>query len=160
MTRPEIITQIVAVYGAVLSTFAVCRQYFTERVKVKVTVRKNMEMVGDPRYAGKSLVIMEIVNLARRPVHIRTAGAIRLHPNTNFVFPDTRPALPCEITEGKYVTVVVDREGIDFATIDYWAAWDSHDRLYKVREASWFKHLRSRFRQKKEFRKKRKQITN
>jgi hypothetical protein len=153
MKKSEIITLIMAGYGAVLSTIAILRQYFADRTKVRVTVRSNMEMVGDPRYAGKSLIIMEVINLGRRPVQIRTAGAMRLHPNTNLVFPDTRPALPCELTEGKYVTVVVDQEGVDFSTIDYWAAWDSHDRLHQKREASWFSHVKSRLQQKWAFRK-------
>lgn len=55
MKKSEIITAIIAVYGAVLSTVTILRQYLSDRVKVKVTVRKNMMMVGDPRYEAITL---------------------------------------------------------------------------------------------------------
>ena len=47
-----------------------------------------------------------------------------------------------------------DQQGVDFSTIDYWAVWDSHDRIYKIREASWFKHMKSTFERRRSFRKK------
>jgi hypothetical protein len=149
MKVPAIITTILAVYGAVLSTIAIVRQVLSDRVKVKLTVGKNMEMVGDPLYHGMTLTILTVTNVGRRPVTIKTFGAIRLQPNTNFVAIDSRPQLPCEITEGKYITSIWDQTGIDFSTIDYWAAWDSHGRVHKLQEASWFKHWKSKFRGKR-----------
>jgi|GEM_PF-5748667 hypothetical protein len=50
MKRSEIITLIIAGYGAVLSTITILRQYFGDRVKVKLSVKRNMQMAGDPRY--------------------------------------------------------------------------------------------------------------
>jgi hypothetical protein len=154
MKKTEIITAIIAVYGAVLSTIAIVRQFVSDRVKVKLTVRKNMEMVGDPRYDGMTLTILTVTNIGRRPVTITTFEAIRLHPNQNFVAIDSRPQLPSEITEGKFITSIWDQKDIDFSLIDYWAAWDSHGRVYKLQEASWFKHSKSVFRLKRSFRKK------
>jgi hypothetical protein len=152
MKTSEIITAIIAVYGAVLSTIAIVRQFVSDRVKVKLTVRRNMQMVGDPRYTGMTLTILQVTNLGRRPVTITTFGAIRLCPNTNLVAVDTQPELPCEITEGKYITSIWPQADIDFSTIDYWAAWDSHGRVHKLQESSWFKHWQSRIRLKRSFR--------
>lgn len=144
----------IAVYGALLSTFATLRQYFGDRVKIKLTVQKNMEMVGDPLYRGMTLTILTLTNVGKRPVTITTFGAIRLYPNKNFVAVDSRPPLPCEITEGKFIRSIWDQEGIDFSSIDYWAAWDSRDKVHKLRESSLLKHWMSVLRQKRAWRKK------
>jgi len=154
MKKSEIITAIIAIYGAVLSTIAILRQFFADRVKIRLAVDRNMQIVGDPRYTGKTLTRIQVTNIGRRPVTITTFGAIRLYPNTSFVAVDSQPQLPCEITEGKYIASFWDQADLDFSTIDYWAAWDSHDRMYKVQEASWFKHLRSIIQLKRSFRKK------
>jgi hypothetical protein len=143
MTRSEIVTAIIAAYGALLSTFVFLRQVFSDRAKVKLTVKRNMEMINDPRYANMTLTILEVINTGRRPVTITTFGAIRLYPNTNFVAVDSRPQLPCEITEGKYITSIWDQAGLDFSTIDYWGAWDSRGRVHKLREASLLNHWKS-----------------
>lgn len=94
MSKSEIITAIVAAYGAVLSTFSLIRQWQSDRAKVQVSVQRNMEIFGDPRYTGKTLTVFRITNVGRRPVTITTFGAIRLHPHTNFVGVDSSPQLP------------------------------------------------------------------
>lgn len=156
MNKSQIITAIIAVYGAVLSTVTILRQYFTDRVKVKVTVRKNMQMVGDPRYRGVTLTILTVTNVGKRPVTITTFGAVGLHPHDSLVAVDTNPITPCELTEGKYVLSKLDQSGLDFSTIDYWDACDSHGRLHKLREASRFKHWKSVLQQKREWRRNKK----
>jgi hypothetical protein len=144
MKASEIITAIIAIYGAVLSTVAIVKQLVSDRVKVKVTVSRNMEMVGDPRYNGMTLAILTVTNVGRRPVTITTFGANRLYPcNTNLAVMDSRPPMPCEITESKYITSIWDQAELDFSTIDYWAAWDSQGRIHKLQEASWFRHWKS-----------------
>jgi hypothetical protein len=95
-------------------------------VKVKLSVKKNMTVVGDSQYEGVTLTILTITNVGRRPVTIRSVGAINIYPGPHFVAGDTKPILPCEITEGKFVTTFLDQAGID-CKVDYWA-WDSHDR--------------------------------
>ena len=153
MSGSAIITTIIAVYGAVLSTIAIVRQLVSDRIKVKVRVSRNMQIVGDPRYHGKTLTIFQVTNVGHRPVTITSFGAIRLYPNTHFAGIDSEPQLPCEITEGKYIISKWDQADIDFSVIDYWAAWDSHGRLHKLQEASWFKHWKSNFEFKRSFRK-------
>jgi hypothetical protein len=159
MIAPPSITTILAVYGAVLSTIAIVRQIVGDRVKVRLKVQKGMEMVGDPRYHGMTLTILTVTNLGKRPVTIKTFGAMRLHPNTtNFVAGDSRPQMPCEITEGKFITSIWDQSSIDFSTIDYWAAWDTRDKIYKCPEASRFKHWKSALQRKIAFRKKKAEL--
>jgi hypothetical protein len=156
MNKSQIITAVIAIYGAVLSTITILRQYFGDRVKVRVTVRRNMQMVGDPRYKGMTLTVQTVTNVGKRPVTITTFGAIGLHPHRSLVAVDTNPRTPCELTEGKYVTSQLDQSDLDFSTIDYWAAWDSHGRVYKVREASRLQHWKSVWQQKREWRRNKK----
>ena len=150
------VTTLIAIYGAVLSTIAILRQVMGDKIKVNLKVQKGMEIVGDPLYQGLTLTILTVTNMGKRPVTITTFGAIRLHPHKNFVAIDSRPKLPCEITEGKYITSFWDQEGIDFSTIDYSVASDSRGKSYKAQEASRFKHLKSVLQQKRASRKKKK----
>jgi hypothetical protein len=152
----EIVTAIVAVYGAALSTVVAVRQIFGERVRVKVTVKKNMQMVGDPRYQDMTLVLLTVTNIGRRPVTITTFGTIPLHPHPGLVAIDTQPRLPCEITEGNYITSMWPQADLDFSTIDYWAAWDSHGRMYRLQEAPRLSHWKSVVQRKRSLRKRKK----
>jgi hypothetical protein len=137
------VTAIVAVWGAVLSTVVAIRQFRGERAQVRFTVRRNMQVVGDPRYKNTVLTELAVTNMGQRPVTIKTFGTVPLYPNEGLVAAETQPPLPCELTEGRYVTSLWPQEDIDFSTIDYWAAWDSHGRVHKLREASRFKHWKS-----------------
>jgi hypothetical protein len=152
MKRSEIITMIIAVYGAVLSTIAILRQFFSDRANVKVTVRRNMQIIGDPRYQGVTLTVVRVTNVGRRPVTITSPGASGLYPNLSFVVKDSSPQLPYEITEGQYITAQLPQAGLDFSIIDYWEAQDSHGRIHKLHEASRFKHWKSIILLKRSFR--------
>jgi hypothetical protein len=154
--KKEILTTIIAVYGAVLSTIAIVRQLVSDRAKIKLTVRRNQQIMGDPRYGEQILVMFRVTNVGRRPVTITTFGAIGLYPQKNLVTVDSQPQLPHEISEGQYITSFWPQAGLDFSTIDYWAAWDSHDRVYKLKQASWFRHMKSNFQLTRSFRKDRK----
>ena len=91
-----------------------------------------MQIVGDPRYRGVTLTIVRATNVGRRPVTITSLGASGLYPNLSFAITDTNPQLPCEITEGKYIAAHLPQSGIDFPTIDFWEAGDSHGRVHKL----------------------------
>jgi hypothetical protein len=149
MKRYEIATAVIAVYGAVLSTVAIVSQLIKDRVKVKLTVRRDMEIVGDDRYHGMILTALDVTNVGHRPVTITTIAAQRLYPNKHFITVDNRPQLPNEITEGKYITTIVDETNIDFSTIDCWAAWDSHGRMFRLQQASWLQHWKSEFQRRR-----------
>ena len=110
-------------------------------------------MIGHPRYKGATLVEVKITNTGQRPITIVSFGAIGLYPNLSLAGVESRPQLPCEIREGQYIESFWPQADLDFAKIDYWAAWDSRDHVYKLREASMFRHWKSVFQQRKAFRK-------
>ena len=143
MKNTEVVTAIVAVWGAALSTVVAIRQSRSDRVRVRFTVARNRQMVGDPRYKNTVLTELTVTNVGRRPVTITTFGTVPLYPNLGLVAVETVPALPCEITEGRYITRCWPQADIDFSTIDYWAAWDSRRRVHKLQEASRMKHWKS-----------------
>jgi hypothetical protein len=155
MKTSEIVTIAIAIYGAVLSTIAIIRQLKTDRVKVKLTVRKNREMVDSPKCQGLTLTEVKITNFGHRPVTIVSFGAIGLYPHPSLAGIDSQPQLPREIREGQSISSFWDQAGLDFSKIDYWAVWDSYDHVYKVPEASRFRHWKSVLQQKRAFRKSR-----
>jgi hypothetical protein len=155
MKTSEIVTTVIAIYGAALSTIAIIKQLKSDRVKVKLTVRKNREMVGWPKYQGLTLTEVKITNVGHRPVTIVSFGAIGLYPHPSLAGIDSQPQLPCEIREGQFISSFWDQSGLDFSKIDYWGVFDSYDHTYKLREASRFKHWKSVFQQRRAFRKNR-----
>lgn len=156
MKASEIVTGVIAVYGAVLSTIAILRQWRGDKVKVRLTVNRDRVIVGDPRYEGALLTEIRVTNIGRRPVTVVGFGAMALYPNRNLSCVDSQPQLPREITEGQFIVSYWDQDDLDFSAIDYWVARDSHDRTYKLREASWWKHWKSVRQQKRDWRRKKK----
>ena len=156
MTKRDIITLSIAAYGAVISTVVLLRQIFSDRVRVKLTVRKNAQIVGDPRYQGQTLVIFRVTNVGHRPVTIKSFGGIGLHPHLSFSAYETHPQLPCEITDGEYIEARWNRADISLPTIDYWEARDTHGKVHRLQEASWFKHWKSEFLLRRSVRKRKK----
>lgn len=137
-----------------VSTVVAVMQFAKERVRVRMTVSKNRQMVGDPRYANTVLTELTVTNIGHRPVTIRTFGTVPLYPNKiGLVAAETNPTLPCEISEGQYIVSFWPQAELDFSTIDYWAAWDSRGRVYRLQEASRLKHLHSVLQRRRAFKK-------
>ena len=79
-------TEILGVYGAILSTIlaiAKLLEYLRDRVRLKVTVTYNQKIVPIYNYDGiddntfdktPSLIVINAVNIGRRPVTIKIAG--------------------------------------------------------------------------------------
>lgn len=87
-------TLIVAIYAAVVSTVTGLVQllnYRRDQDKIKITVQKDLQIYGDPRYANKTLTIVKVVNAGRRPVTITSIGVECLFPNPHGVFPEHQP---------------------------------------------------------------------
>ena len=143
MKKSEIITLVIAAYGALLSTIVAVWQILSNRARVKMTVRRNMLAFGDPRYQGVTLTAITVTNVGRRPVTITSMGYFGLYPNLSLAMMDTIPQLPREITEGKFIKGYLPQNDLNFSAIDYWESRDSHERIYKVREASLLKHWKS-----------------
>jgi hypothetical protein len=142
-----------ALYGAVLSTLTASAQiisFLRDRANVKVTYTRNMEMLGhpDPRYVGMTLTVLRAANVGRRSVTITGMGAFLLYPRKAFVCGDTVPPVPVELTEGKYVTAMVDEADLDFDHIEAFEAWDAVGRTFRCDIAPWHKRTWSRFRRR------------
>lgn len=157
------LTTIIAGYGAVISTVAIWRQIRSDRVRIKITVDKLMHECGDRREDDEPpdafpVVVMTVTNLSKRPVTIRTFGAASLFPLPRLVAVRSSPQVPWEITEGKSVESMWDKDEIDFSTIDYWEAWDSRGKMHKLQVASRFKHLKSVFQRRMAARKREKML--
>jgi hypothetical protein len=144
-----------ALYGAVLSTATAGVQimnHFRDRAKVVLRVRKNMKSLGmGPQYANMTMVIITATNVGRRPVTITGFAASLLcgkHKDSDWYLPDVRPALPYEITEGKYVAAFLNQASVDFDAVDHWYAWDSTGREFHLNVAPWYKRRLSQWRRK------------
>jgi hypothetical protein len=136
-----------AIYGAVLSTITAAVQiitHFRDRAHLRIRVQHNMEIIGDPRYANMTLTIMYVVNAGRRSVTITGVGAYRLSPHNPFVIPDTRPQCPCELTEGKQLTAMVDQRDLDLSLMESWEAYTSTGRTYRLSVIPWYRRWRNR----------------
>jgi len=132
----------IAIYGAVLSTITGAAQiitHFRDRAHLRIRVQPNMQIMGDPRYANMTLTIMYVVNTGRRPVTITSVGAYRLCPHDPFIVSDTIPACPCEITEGKQLTAIINQSDLDLSLIESWEAYTSADRTYRLSVIPWYR---------------------
>jgi hypothetical protein len=142
-------TLVVAVYAAVVSTVTGIVQLLNfrrDRDKIKLTARRDMGIIGDPRYEDMKLLIVTVANHGRRPVTITSVGAECLFPSQHFVIADTNPRLPYELTEGKYFTAQTNQEGLDFSIIQCWWATDALGRTHRLNVAPWYKRRLSTFR--------------
>src|SRR5258708_6534100 len=112
---------ILAAYGAILSTITGSAQilsHLRDRAHLRIYVQHDMEIVGDQRYAGMTLTMINVSNKGRRPVTITNVGAYRLHPHKAFIVPDATPRTPCELTEGKQLTAMFDQRDVHFTQLE------------------------------------------
>lgn len=129
---------VVAIYAALMSTIVGVVQlsnFLRDRARIKISARRNMEIIGAPGHHRKGLTIVQVSNAGRRPVTITTVGARCLHPHNPFVIPECNPALPHELTEGKSLTAIIPPCDLDFSTIDVWEAYDAIGRFHRLRVA-------------------------
>jgi hypothetical protein len=146
---------VLAVYGAILSTITGAVQiitHFRDRAHLRVRAQHNMKMHGDPRYAGKTLTLVSVVNAGRRPVTVRNIGAFNLCPEDAFVIMDTRPALPCELTEGKEVTAILDQQGVDLSVVESWEAYTVTGKTLRQAVVPWYRRWWNRRQLRKHYR--------
>lgn len=140
----------VAWYAAVVSTISSAIQvgnYLRDRVHVKIKIQKNMETINDPVHEGMLLTRITVTNAGRRPVTITNVGTMYLE-NKGCIFTDNTPRIPCELTEGKYITTLVDQEGLRFDEIRYFVAYDAVGREYRNHFAKWHRRVYWWFRRK------------
>lgn len=148
---------VVAAYAAIVSTVTGVVQFFNyrrDRARIKVSVRHNQEMIGDPRYSGKTLTIITVTNEGRRPVTVNTIGATRPYPQTNLLLLDNRPSLPHELTEGKNLIAILPASDLDLSAIESWYATNAVGKTYWLHVASCYARAMSRRRLLREWRRK------
>lgn len=143
---------VLAVYGAVLATITAAVQvvsHYKDRVLLVVSVQHKMEIIGDARYIDVPLTIMKVVNGGRRPVTITGVGAYRLSPLNPFVIADTIPPCPCELTEGKQLTAMVNEKHVDLSVMESWEAYTSTGKTFRKRVVPWYRGWLNRRRLRK-----------
>jgi hypothetical protein len=151
----------VAVYAAVVSTITGSVQlwhFFRDRARIKLTVQRNMEIIGGPVHR-KGLTIVRVANQGRRPVTITTVGAHNRFPNNPFVIPECNPALPHELTEGKSLMAIIPPCDLDFSKIEWWEACDAVSHPYRLYVASWYARIISRAKWRRKWRQGKKKRT-
>lgn len=148
----EIVIAFAALYGAALSTIAIVLHFKNQRCNVRLTITRDRRMTGHSRFDGLTLTEINATNLGLKPVTMTSFAAIGLFPHPSIACMDTQPQLPCEIAEGEFISSYWDQAILDSSEIDYWAAWDSRGKVYKLHEASRFKHWKSNLQQRRELR--------
>ena len=148
----------VAIYAAIVSTITGSVQlwhFFRDRARIKLTVRRNMDIVGGPVHR-KDLTLVTVANCGRRPVTITTVGGYRLFPQNPFVIPECIPQLPHELTEGKSLMAIIPPCDLDFSRVSHWEASDAVGRPYRLYVAPWYARMLSRAKWRRRWRQDRK----
>jgi hypothetical protein len=133
---------VIAFYGAILATITATIQiknYLRDKVRVRLSVQRDMGVFGDPDCEHMTFVMVHVANAGRRPVTITGVGAFCLYPAQCGAFLDVMPRPPCELTEGQYLLTKINQEGLEFSTIEYWYATDALGRSHKLPFAPWYR---------------------
>jgi hypothetical protein len=72
-----------------------------------------------------------VTNAGRRPVTITNVGIMYLY-DMGAIFPENTPRIPCELTEGKYITTLVNASG---GSVSYELGASAHDTI-ELRDGS------------------------
>jgi hypothetical protein len=126
--------------------------HLKDRVNLRIYVQHDMEIVGDDRYAGMTLTMINVSNKGRRPVTITNVGAYRLHPHKAFIVPDANPRIPCELTEGKQLTATFDQSDVDFTQLEAYEIYTATGKTFRLNVAPWYRRWWSRFSRKRQWR--------
>jgi hypothetical protein len=111
MTLAEVLTAIIAVYGAVLATLTFIVQQRDRRPRISVSVSYGTPVYGSQ--LGDQMVLLTATNPGHRPVTLVGAGFF-LPDGRQLIMPSPLavPALPCELNEGKSCQVFMSIPGI------------------------------------------------
>lgn len=129
---------VVAWYGAILSSIAICLQianFLRDRKAALISIQRKMKMYGDPRYTG-TYTVVSIVNIGRRPFTLSNVGLVNL-AGGGAIFTDVRPPLPCQLSEGQRAQAIVDETGVNFDEIRSFEAYDAGGGTYYYYTAPW-----------------------
>jgi hypothetical protein len=68
-----------------------------------------------------------------------SVGAYRLHPHKPFMVPDTRPAAPCELTERKQMTAIIDQSDLDLSVMESWEVYTATGKTFRLGVIPWYR---------------------
>lgn len=96
----EIITVVVALYGAILSTYIYITQRNDKRRKIKVKLTAGL--MNPPTPSQEFMLFLEVINIGNRKVTINSTG-LRLPEGQTVIslVGNTHVTLPFELEEGK-----------------------------------------------------------
>jgi hypothetical protein len=145
-----VIGLVIAIYGAVLSTFV----YRRDRVEVVIKVRRNMSIAvnrsADPFLGlmNVKFVVVTATNKGKRPVSIQAFALRLLDSNTELLLDDVSPRLPRAITEGETITAKLREDHKQLAYAECYYVWDSVGRHFRLNVVPWYRILLSRYRRR------------
>jgi len=144
-----------AAYGAILSTITASAQilsFLRDRAHLRIYIQHDREIVGDPRYAGMTLTMINVSNKGRRPVTITNVGGYRLHPHKAFIVFDATPRIPCELTEGKQLIAMFDQNEVDFTQMEAYEVYTATGTTFRLNVAPLYRRWWSRWKRKRQWR--------
>jgi hypothetical protein len=103
----DIITALVALYGAVLATITFVHQRRKDRTEVTTTLSIGLEAL--PSYVSEPQLLLQAANTGFRPVTLGS-GFLKLPDNRTLVFPNARSDVrfPHELQPGKSCLTMTD----------------------------------------------------
>lgn len=107
--------------------------YFRDRVRLKVTYQTGVITHNFPGIRPDELVTtLTVTNTGRRPVTIRQLRYRELRKNMWYIFRDSLPQHPCELTEGDFLVGFIKETEDYIDTVAYFSAVDASGREYRV----------------------------
>ena len=134
----ELVTTILAWVGGILAVpLAVLKalEFRRDRANVVVTYRPGYEAINSPEYEANELyVFVNVANRGRRPVTIKTVGAIPLQKGGTYaLFADSVRLGPRELQEGKATDYLIKQADFDCTKYKYFVAYDATGREYRCK---------------------------
>lgn len=128
------LTQILAIYGSLLATLNLgwlIYKEITNRSKLKVICYFG-EILGDPQLSGIQLSIIKATNVGKQPIYLAQFGGG--FEKSHFLIPNQN--IPRFLNPGEYQSAYIAASEIFNRDIQFLGAWDSMDRIWKVKQST------------------------
>ena len=162
MIEVKISDNAVAWYAAIVATISVIigyLNYLREKERVSVRYKRKMSVTPSAESIGydsnKEYTVIEVVNLSKISVTIKTVGAMNLGGLNGYLASNSVRDGQVTIDGGKNYIVTVEENIINWDQLDYFVAFSVTGNEYRVYVAPWktrfiwgLKKLMQRFRGK------------
>lgn len=120
MSQSEIITFLIAIYGALLSTVIAVREVMKDKRRVKVVCRYAFAFPPGSKDAWKFISI-SVINIGHRPIQIKQAGILLSDGNsvTQLESKVGKIPLPKKLEDGESLEIMFDADKIEQALKDH-----------------------------------------